>query len=154
MREEGWNVGHDYETHGDIWDADSDTVQIGLLHLILDRLMEMGERPDPLERHSVWLKNYRSKASETIEEHEKQRARLVAMFGPDANLGSDVNNEFDIHRLARSYRASDDNYRRKMDCLEGKIERMKSVRKPKDVTNLEGIGPHKASRILKAKEVV
>ena len=60
MRATGARIGRKYKTHGDVWD-DSKSLEIGLLHLILDQLEYMDEKtsiiPDPLEIHRIWLNN-------------------------------------------------------------------------------------------------
>jgi len=148
MRDQGRTVGRKYETHGDVWQANDAIVQTGLLHLILDKLEQMQERSDPMEGHQEWLEHWHGRVTKAVAEHEKQKARLLVMFGADANLGADLRNYFDVHRSSRLYRRDSTNHLQAFERLEEKIKRMRSVRKPEDVENLEGIGEKKALKIL------
>lgn len=153
MRDEGRSVGRKYETHGDVWQASDATVQTGLLHLILDKLEldkleQMQKRADPMEGHREWLEHWHPRVTKAIAEHEKHRKRLVAMFGEEAKLGADMRNYFDIHRSSRLYRRDTAEHYRAFERLELKLKRMRSVRKPEDVSNLDGIGQKKALQIL------
>lgn len=161
MRNEGKYVGRHYAKHSEIWNVPEDRVQTGLLHLILDTLEEMVEtdqctrsKRDPLDIHRDFLNDYYRVAMELFSEYEKQRMRLIAMFGEDIDLGHDMHNNLDIHEISRLYRES----RYRSECIHylgRKISRLKSVRKPEDVSNLYGIGKKKSMRILqklKARE--
>ena len=146
MRDRAHSVGSRYETHEDVWQASDAIVQTGLLHLILDILEQ--DRFDPMDRHRRWLSYWHPEVTKAIAAHERHRKRLVAMFGEEVNLGMDMDNHLDIHHSSQLYRLDTEVHRRKFQDLESKLKRMRSVRKPEDVSNLNGIGKKKAVEIL------
>jgi len=142
-----WNLGKEYRTHGDVWSAGESIVQTGLLHLILDELQKEPE-PDPLIKHREWLKCYYPYVSSLFKEHEKQRRRLAVMFGEGARLGRDASIYPDISMFSAMYRRDRQDHYESIESIKRKISRMKSVKKPKDVTNLAGIGKKTAEKLI------
>ena len=148
MRSVGAEVGREYKTHGEIWDADPQLMQIGLLHLILDELEDMQKTEDPMEGHAYWLNHIRDNVEKLNREHATQLLRLLLMFGADAKLGSDMENGFDIHKSSQVFRRNRWRHSVEMTDLEKKVKRLKSVCNPEDVVNLHGIGKKTALKLL------
>jgi hypothetical protein len=122
-------------------------MQIGLLHLILDELQKEAE-PDPLIEHREWLRWWHPRICYLLEQHEKQRLRLVTMFGEDARLGRDVQVNVSLSWFSRAYRIDMESHHDEVDLIRQKISRMKSVKKPKHITNLDGIGKKTAEKLI------
>lgn len=151
MRSGGAGIGRNYETHGNVWDVDNDILQTGLLHLILDELEKVSkqlDQEDPMDEHRRWLNNYRQDVIKLNNQHKQERDRLFKMFGPNVFLGSDVRNNFDMHRSSRLYRMNSVRHSREYNDLVAKIKRMKSVKKPKDAINLCGVGKKSVAILL------
>jgi len=152
MRSDGYGIGRPYETHGDVWDVNKDVLQIGLLHLILDELEKISNRldkADPMDGHRRWLADYRQYVIELNSQHKQERDRLFKMFGSNVFLGSDVRNDFDIHRSSRLYRIDIIQHCQEAYDLIAKIKRMKSVKKPEDAINLRGVGKKSVAYLLR-----
>ena len=148
FRSEGSGVGREYNTHGDVWAASEAIVQTGLLHLILDKLEEMQKPKDLMKRHPVWLEIWHPLVTKEVAEFEKHRKRLTNMFGGEADLGCDMSNCFDVHYSSDLYLQGGDRHKQRYESFKKQLMRLKSVRKPEDVINLEGIGKKKAAQIL------
>lgn len=170
MRNEGKLAGNYYGNNHEIWNAPRERLQTGLLHLILDRLEQIEElarkneehkkpKPSPLDIHREFLNVHYPKVLKVSKKHAKERKRLIAMFGEDVDLGSDMDISFDIHDMAQYFRGNYFRGNREgywvFKAIIMKVNRLKSVRKPEDVSNLHGIGKMRSMRILqqlRAKE--
>ena len=145
FRYEGRKIGKEYATHGDVWDVKDSVVQTGLLHLILDELKKTPT--DPLDNHDVWVRKEGIKCLKLIKTHERESSRLIKMFGTK-NLGHDLVNRSDIHYLSKLFRSDRPVYHKRIMFLKEKIARLKSVKKPDDVINLEGIGKKTTQKLI------
>ena len=153
MRKEGKGVGREYETHGDVWDASDSLLQVGLLHLILDRLDEISNHltspKDQLEIHRQWIRNGMHEASiEVIKDYKKELTR-ISKFCDLELLGKDARSTIDIHDLSKEFRSSNDWVKRtrSFEKLKDLTGRLRYVRSLDDITRLDGIGKIKASKI-------
>ena len=168
MHTEGSCVGLEYKTHGDIWDAPSDLVQVGLLHMVIDRLDDIKkfvDKPhDMMAGHSAWLFSFHERAVKVLSDHKKECERInefcdVRLLGKDIKLYDDINSlswtyrkdfadgKWDAVILRGKY------YRhRGIERLESQVKRLKSVKTIGDIENLAGIGKKTAAKIInKAK---
>ena len=152
MRTTGSDIGREYKTHGDVWDADDATLKTGLLHLILDELQRLNCSSDELlRRHALWLKHFRQDLACLIAKYDKERYRLVRMFKTD-KLGPDMKNEFTLLNASQIFRSENRReYREWLTDLESKYERLRSVKRPEDIKNLRGVGKKKAAQLIAAR---
>ena len=164
MRSEGRGVGREYRTHGSIWDAPNDLLQVGLLHLVVDRLeaieKALGEKPlDMMAGQAAWLSRFHQRAEKAIKDHKRECARVnkicdVSLLRRDAVLDQD------IHDLSEEYRRAfaegewwatcnrGGYYRhRGIIEIEEKVKRLKTVKTIDDIENLKGIGSSLAAKI-------
>lgn len=157
MRSEGRRVGRIYETHGSVWGAPDDLQQVGLLHLVVDRLEEINKvlckKPlDMLAGQSAWLLRFHSRAVEAIAEHKRQCDR-IAKFCDIELLRGDAEQGKSIHDLSREYRLSfaKHEWLAVFECgkyyqhngiidIESKTKRLRSVKSLNDIEKLRGIG--------------
>ena len=147
----GANVGRVYSTYRDVWDAKPEEIQQGLLRLIVKELRKCTAKickTEALDVHREWLKWDREAVEDLIKSHERQRKRLVKMFGELADLGSDLKIAFTIYDFIRFYRSRNKHYHEVLLKTSRQVSRMESVKGPEDVTNLRGIGKAKAKKLL------
>jgi hypothetical protein len=146
MRSVGDRVGKEYKTHGEVWDADS-ALKTGLLHLILDKLESSNQTDEALRGHREWLTVWHKKILKMVAMHQKERDRLVKMFGHD-KIGPDMNNHFTVHESSLAFRTHRRRHFGRCRDLAAKVKRMRSVRKPEDAANLDSIGKKRTEQLL------
>lgn len=150
MRSEGAYVGRSYETHGDVWNAEHQVLQTGLLHLILDQLEAQGKcKKDPLDGHGFWLGAWHKHLQIQIATYVKQRQRLVEMFRTE-KIARDMSRYFSIHSFSLLWRHNQPGHLSRYIELNESIEMLRSVRTPSDATKLDGIGKKTAAKLIES----
>jgi hypothetical protein len=152
-RTKGSTVGRRYLTETQIWKADDSKVQIGLLHLIVDKLEEIAKANSKVEDrllvHRRWLNHYKGFFDRMDQRHKQERARLKKMFGRLRELGEDVTYSFCPNHAAKLFATERILYDIAMRNAEDALKRMQAVKEPSDVVSLKGIKKVRAAKILK-----
>lgn len=139
------DVGKIYETWGDVWNADPNDVQIGLLELILQELKRKTATEREEKRHRLFLLKYREKILKLIRGIEKEISRIEKLFGRIASEDAYVSPIQMYVVIARMGRFQDLN--RECDRLNVQLKKLKGIKKVDDLIGLTGIGANKLNKI-------
>lgn len=153
MRGEGAAVGRSYNTHGDIWDDKKETVQTGLLHLILDELKEFkAQKKCRLQTHRLWLECHRERDFKLMSQSIKHIERVKELLGGQTPGRDFFTLGLEIEDYYRSFCNQNGHYwTRLIPTVRGRLDRMKSVKCMADVILLDGVGQKTMEKMINKK---
>jgi hypothetical protein len=157
MHRQGRRVGRTYKTHGEVWDAKTEVVQTGLLHLILDKIESLDQpvkRPQDngMHEHSFFLKYYHTELMRLVSVYNKHYDRLLSLLHTKKLVSDYYKPCLCMSRFSYLYRKDFQRfYREKRDLIE-QVSLIRSIKTADEIGKLPGIGKKTAAKLRDAME--